>query len=256
MQLIRNFFFSVWFFSLVFLVMGCSKQGAVSGSKLYSTEIREGENRAKEILSHVKLYDNKESIEKIEKVAKRLIKVVEQEYDTTQYQWRFYIVDEKWRANAFCLPGGKIFIFRGLFPYLSNEDELAVVLSHEMIHALKHHQRYRKETKVLSKIGKAVLSTIVFLNPYSLPFVKEQEEKKTDNLVDEYLFLPYIKSHEYEADILGLKLMQKAGYNAKSALSFWSKFSEESRSKPEYLSTHPSTKHRMEKINDFLKREH
>lgn len=246
-----NYLFITFLFSLLF--QSCaSHRSIISTNRTNLSEIREGEERAKEILNHAKLYVDPKAMQKIKNVANKLIAVARHKYDTSNYQWNFYLIDNKWKANAFCLPGGKVFIFTGLLPYLDNEDELAVVLSHEMVHALKHHQKYSKRSKTLAKVGQFILSTLVFINPFSLPFVKKKDMKQSDALVEEHLLLPYIQSHEYEADILGLKLMKEAGFNPHSAIIFWSKFPLKSQIKPEYLSTHPSTKHRLQRIHDFL----
>ena len=234
------------------IIVGCSNKSnnytahSLSSSQL--EEIREGEEMAKKILIRAKFSENQEAIDMVEKVGKRLIEIVDNDYDTTLYQWDFFVIENKWRANAFCLAGGKIFIFSGLFPYIDNEDELALVLAHEMVHALAHHQKKRVRGKKLSDIGKYLASAVIMINPFSLPFVKKMELKESNILVDEFFLLPYVQSHEYEADALGLTLMQKAGYNPHAGLTFWSKFPKESRIKPEYLSTHPSTKNRLKKI--------
>lgn len=254
MRSIKNFF-SLFIF-MIFL-LGCTKIpnnyviNQIGSSHL--EEIREGEEMAKKILNHAKLSQNEKAIKMVKKVGKRLTDVVDREYNTTFYKWEFFVIDNKWRANAFCLSGGKIFIFSGLFPYINNEDELALVLAHEMVHALAHHQKRREGGKSLSDMGKYLTSAIVLINPFSLPFVKKMDIEHSDGLVDEFLFLPYIQSHEYEADALGIALMKKAGYDPYAGLTFWSKFPKESRIQPEYLSTHPSTKHRLEKIQMLIK---
>ena len=250
MQSIKSFFS---LFLLLLFLQSCStlsystsNKNSVNGSHL--EEIREGEALAKKLLYHARLSQDTHARETVKKVGERLILALDNKYDTRGYKWEFFLIEDKWRSNAFCLVGGKIFIFSGLFPYFDNEDELAVVLAHEMIHTLEHHQRVKKRRKLLSKLGNFLVSTAVFLNPYSLPFVKKQELEESRKLVDEYLLLPYMQSQEYEADALGLALMKKAGYNPNAGVTFWSKFPKESRIQPEYISTHPSTKHRLEAI--------
>lgn len=247
------------FFSLLILLLtlsACStpkniEPTSLSGSNL--GEIREGEELAKRLLAHSKFSTNQHAISVINKVGEKLIKVVEKEYDTSHYHWEFFLLEDKWKANAFCLPGGKIFVFSGLFPYLDNEDEIALVLSHEMVHALAHHKRKREGGKSFSKVATFINNTASFLNPFSLAFVKQKDMDKNKVLVEQYLYLPYLQSQEYEADLRGLDIMQKAGYNPQAGLTFWSKFPKESRIRPEYISTHPSSQHRLEKIKALIK---
>ncbi len=252
MQRIKNFFSLTL---LVLLFQSCSQSVPHTTKQMPSTqldEIREGEALAKKLVHHAKLIKDKNTIQTVKKVANSLILALDKQYDTTYYKWEFFIIEDKWRANAFCLAGGKVFIFSGLFPYLDNEDELALVLAHEMIHVLEHHQKIRKRYKSINKITNFIVSSLIFVNPFSLPFAKKRELKESKKLVEEYTLLPYMQSQEYEADALGLALMKKAGFNPKAGVTFWSKFPQESQIKPEYLSTHPSTKHRLEKINALL----
>jgi len=122
-----------------------------------------------------------------------------------------------------------------------------------MVHALAHHQKKREGGKSLSKVVKFISNTVSFLNPFSLGFVKQKDMEQNKVLVDQYLFLPYVQSQEYQADLRGLNIMKKAGYNPQAGLTFWSKFPKESRIRPEYMSTHPSSRHRLEKIKALIK---
>ena len=251
-------FFLKFCFIFIILFNGCTTKSSLRQSHTFSyaepAEIREGEELAKKLLYRSKLSSDAHAISMVKKVGKKLVEVINQKIGKSPYKWNFFVLEEKNKANAFCLKGGKVFVYSGLFPYVDNEDELALVLAHEMIHALAHHQVKRNNRRTLSTIGKNFVSVLSFLNPFTLPFVKKKEINQSEEFVNEFIFYPYAQSQEYEADALGLDLMTKAGYNAKAALSFWSKFPKESSLKPEYSSTHPSTKHRLERLKKFLNR--
>lgn len=252
-MLVKKSFFS---FCFIILLNSCAMKSPVLELHSFSysepSEIREGEELAKKLLYRSKLSSDIYAMTMVNKVGKRLVNVVKDEMGTAPYKWDFFVLEKQSKANAFCLAGGKVFVYSGLFPYLDNEDELALVLAHEMIHTLAHHQVKRKKRRIVSKIGKSLVSIVSFLNPFSLPFVKKKEINHSEALVNELIFFPYTQSQEYEADALGLELMKKAGYNPKAALTFWSKFLKERALKPEYCSTHPSTKHRLERFDEIL----
>lgn len=253
-MLIKKIFLSFYF---IILLSACATKSPDLKLQSFSysepSEIREGEELAKKLLYHSKLSTDTHAINMVKKVGKRLVKIVNKEMGSAPYVWEFFVLDKQSKANAFCLPGGKVFVYSGLFPYLENEDELALVLAHEMIHTLAQHQSKRKTRHTISSIGKSVVSVLAFLDPFTLPFVKKKEINHSEALVKKIIYFPYTQSQEYEADALGLELMKKANYNPQAALTFWSKFLQERASKPEYCSTHPSTKHRLKKFHEILK---
>jgi len=167
------------------------------------------------------------------------------------YRWRYHLINKPQTANAFVLPGGKVFVFSGIFKYASNANELAVVMAHEVAHALKHHgiigaQRAQKAQMLgtllqiglgVAGVGRGAAGALNNLYRYGATFG--------------YL-RPHSREHEMEADSVGLMLMAKAGFDPRAALSFWEKFARASRSGPEYLSTHPIPAHRIENIKRLL----
>jgi predicted Zn-dependent protease len=164
----------------------------------------------------------------------------------TGYQWEFNLIDDPATANAFCLPGGKIAVYSGLLPIAQDDVGLAVVLSHEIAHALAKHSNERLSQILLVQYGGAQLSDAIKNNP----------EETQKNIMTAFglganvgVLLPYNRMQESEADRIGLALMAYAGYDPHQALNFWSRMEKLGGSGlPELLSTHPLDSTR---INDI-----
>jgi len=161
------------------------------------------------------------------------------------YQWEFSLVDNK-DANAFCLPGGKVVVYKGILPYTVDRSGLAVVISHEIAHAVARHGNERMSQEMLVQLGGMALSTAV----------KNKPEQTQNIFLSAYglgsqvgVLLPYSREHELEADKLGLIFMAMAGYNPGTAVTFWERMSSSAGTKPpEFLSTHPSDATRINNI--------
>lgn len=157
------------------------------------------------------------------------------------FAWEFTVLDSN-EANAFCLPGGKVAVYSGIFPFMDNDAELACVVSHEIAHAIARHGGERMSWSELQSLGLMGLSygtkseTIATL--YGLT-------------TDLGVMKPFSRSNETEADLIGLTLMARAGYDPNAAVSFWKKFGSDSQSAIDiFLSTHPSGTTR---VNDLQK---
>ena len=155
-------------------------------------------------------------------------------------KWEF-LVFESSTPNAFCLPGGKIGIYSGLFRYIRNEAELAMVVGHEMSHALYRHISERQETELFTNI----LGTAVQLT------TDDQRIHKGYGAASHLgITLPYSRSQEYEADYMGLKIATEAGYDPRGAIKFLEKLGKipNSEKEFEFFSTHPSASNRVKKL--------
>lgn len=154
------------------------------------------------------------------------------------YQWEFlaFASDE---ANAFCLPGGKIAVYDGLFKYLRNDAELAAVVGHEIAHATARHGGERMTQALAVNLGAVALAVATENQP------SEQRERwllAYTGISNLGVILPYSRVHEYAADEIGLIYMAKAGYDPRAAVDFWTRFAEGKDQNPglaEFLSTHP-----------------
>jgi predicted Zn-dependent protease len=162
-----------------------------------------------------------------------------------EYQWEFFVIDKD-VLNAFCLPGGKVFVYKGLFRAVENEDQLAVVLGHEIAHALARHGAERMSLMQLGRLGKTIAAKTISGGKYAGAI-----NQAYGNFEGVGLVLPFSRKFEYEADEIGLYLMTQAGYNPYEAIKFWDnmrRLSAGKRKPPEFLSTHPADRNRIKKL--------
>jgi predicted Zn-dependent protease len=165
------------------------------------------------------------------------------------YQWEYKLVKDD-TVNAWCMPGGKIVVYSGILPVTQTEGALAVVLGHEISHALLNHGQQRMSADVLQQLGAVGLSLGVSgLSP------EVQSMAMTAYGVGAQVggALPFSRSHESEADHYGLILMAIAGYDPDEAVPFWQRMSEAGGGgTPEFLSTHPSDATRIKQLQGWV----
>lgn len=166
------------------------------------------------------------------------------------FSWEFNLVKSP-QLNAFCMPGGKIVVYEGILKLMNSDDELAVVLGHEVAHAVARHSNERMSQAVATQLGGVALN--VALNE------KSAETRLLGNLVYGLgakvgIMLPYSRKHESEADYMGMILMTIAGYDPHAAAEFWKKMAAQNKGrKPaEFLSTHPSDSKRVRALEKNL----
>ena len=170
--------------------------------------------------------------------------------EISKFKWEFNLVKSD-QVNAFCMPGGKIVVYEGLLRYASTDDELATVMSHEVAHALAKHANERMSQQIMKQYGAQALSLAL----YDKSFATRQIAGVVYGLGSELLvMLPYSRTHEYEADRIGLYLMAIAGYNPSSAVTFWQKMSSGKGGDKgsDIFSTHPSDAGRIKAIQEEL----
>jgi len=157
--------------------------------------------------------------------------------DQESFKWEFVVLDSP-EANAFCLPGGKVAVYSGIFDYMANDAELACVVAHEVAHALARHGGERMSWAKLQTLG----------------MIGVLYGSKSENVAALYglttdvgVMLPFSRSNETEADMIGLTLMARAGYNPQAALTFWKKFGtgKSQSALDSWLSTHPAGEARI-----------
>ncbi|HBL18868.1 MAG: hypothetical protein A2X36_12140 [Elusimicrobia bacterium GWA2_69_24] len=210
-----------------------------------------GAQAYKEILAKAQLSPDQADTELIRKVGLRLSQVAEK----PDFQWEFNLISDDQQINAFCLPGGKVAFYTGILPVAQGEDGIAVVMSHEIAHALARHGAERMSQGMIVNAGGQLLGAAVGAR-------SPQEQK----LYREFysvgtgvgFMLPYSRKHESEADKIGLILMAKAGYDPAQGLLFWKRM-EEATSKgrkddplAKFMSTHPTSVDRQRQIQDWL----
>ena len=165
----------------------------------------------------------------------------------TDLDWEFHVLDDDRVVNAFCLPGGKIFVYSGLLRRVGSEDELATVMAHEAAHALARHGAERASLEIAARLGGAILQLALNDEDPRLADIASRVWGYGSSLG---IMLPYSRKHEYEADAIGLALMDKAGYKLDAAVDFWDMMRQSGNAKPlfNFLSTHPTDEKRIARI--------
>jgi len=169
----------------------------------------------------------------------------------SNYQWEFKVIEDQ-QANAFCLPGGKVAVYTGILPITKDEAGLAVVLGHEVSHAIARHGAERVSQNLLVEVG--LTGTMAALSKGDPNTVKSVGALLGAG-ASVGLLLPWGRSQESEADHLGLIYMAKAGYDPHAARDLWVRMAEASKGggrPPEFLSTHPSEATRIKQIEGWI----
>ncbi|WP_425617160.1 M48 family metallopeptidase [Anatilimnocola sp. NA78] len=173
-------------------------------------------------------------VELVEKVGQRIAAVA----NKPDYKWEFKVIESD-QQNAFCLPGGKVAVYEGIIPVCATEAGLAVVMSHEIAHALARHGGERMSQNMAVDGVKQAVSYVM----------QNQDQTRKDIVLQAYgvssqygVLLPYSRKHESEADHIGVMLLAKAGYDPREAPRFWTRFGEakQGQQQMEFMSTHPS----------------
>lgn len=187
----------------------------------------------------------------IKKVGQRIAKASEkwlaangyQDY-LKDYKWEYNLVQDE-AVNAWCMPGGKIVFYTGILPITQTETGIAVVMGHEVAHALADHGAQRMSAGTLQQLGAATGSVLI----------KDEKTRNTFNQAYGIgstvgVMLPFSRKHETEADKIGLQIMAIAGYNPDEAAELWRRMKAKSggQAPPEFLSTHPSNDTRISNL--------
>jgi predicted Zn-dependent protease len=185
---------------------------------------------------------------KIANAVQTYYKSIGMESELSGYSWEFNLIDDP-QVNAFCMPGGKIVVYTGILPITQNETGLAVVLGHEVAHAIAKHANERMSQQMIAEYGAAGLSSILSKSSSSVQNIGQQ----VFGLGAQYgVLLPFNRKQESEADHLGLIFMAIAGYNPENAVPFWQRMSQQGSTVPEFLSTHPADNTRIADIQKEL----
>jgi len=203
------------------------------------------------------LSQDREKTEMVRRVGNRIREGVERylsrngmEGRLKDYRWEFNLVKSE-EVNAWAMPGGKVVIYTGLLPVARNETGLAVVMGHEIAHAVAKHGDERLSQVLITQMGGMALSEAL----------REAPEETRQLWLAVYgvgtqvgVLLPYSRTHESEADHLGLIFMAMAGYNPGEAVAFWERMLEKSggQAPPEFLSTHPAGETRIRNMKDLM----
>jgi len=164
------------------------------------------------------------------------------------YRWEYNLVDNE-KVNAWCMPGGKIVFYTGILPVTQTEAGIAAVMGHEVAHALANHGQQRMSAQQLQALG-AVAGNIAFANDPQNQAIFNTAYGIGSSVG---IMLPFSRSHESEADRIGLILMAIAGYDPSVAGEFWVRMKNQKGGEPpEILNTHPSSQTRIDNINSWI----
>lgn len=192
----------------------------------------------------------------VKRVGSRIQRAVEQyfaqnnmSHKLRNFQWEFNLIESN-EINAWCMPGGKIVVYSGILPITRDENGLAVVIGHEIAHAVAQHGNERMSQMLLVELGGMTLSEALRDRPQR---TRELWMTAFGLGAQVGAILPYSRLQEKEADRLGLIFMAMAGYDPRSAVEFWQRMAQTSGNGiPEFLSTHPTSRTRIREIQELM----
>ncbi len=236
--------------SVTLVMLGCQQVPMTNRKQMLLTS-EEKENAMgltayQEVLKSESLSKNEKATEIVRRIGQRIAAVA----NRPDFEWEFNVIESE-TQNAFCLPGGKVAVYTGILPVCENEAGLAVVMSHEVAHAIARHGGERMTYQSAQNLGKSAVGYVT----------QKQDEQKQKIVLTAYgaaseygVILPYSRKHEMEADQIGIMLMAKAGYDPSEAPVFWERFgSAKTGATPmEWMSTHPSDATRSAALRELL----
>jgi len=258
---LKTWLFLLFLCVLQTLILSCSTV-AITGRKQLSlvpdsTLNAMSVEQYDKFLSEHEVSDDIGQTQMVKRVGRRIQRAVEQRFaeenrsqELEWYEWSFNLIEDR-SANAWCMPGGRVVVYTGILPVTKDETGLAVVMGHEIAHAIANHGREKISQALVKEFGVIALSEAlaekpaqtrnIFLNAYGVG-------------TEVGVMLPYSRTIESEADRIGLVLMAMAGYDPRAAIDFWQRMAELNRGRtpPEFLSTHPPYEKRIENIRKFL----
>ncbi|WP_423126843.1 M48 family metallopeptidase [Gaoshiqia sp. Z1-71] len=244
----------------LFLVQSCGTVPLTGRSQLNllpeSSMVEMGLTSYGTFLSENKLSTNQTQTDMVKRVGKNIALAVEQylrdngfESYIANFQWEFNLIEDD-VPNAWCMPGGKVVFYTGILPYTQNEAGIAVVMGHEVAHAVARHGNERMSQQMVLQMGGVALSEAVKTKPEETQAIFSTAYGLGSSVG---VMLPFSRKHEYEADKMGLIFMAMAGYDPRSAVAFWKRMSESGGAKtPELLSTHPVDVNRIAALEKIM----
>lgn len=194
--------------------------------------------------------DNHAQVQRLRAIAKKLIPHASRWNERApKWQWEVNLIGSK-EVNAFCMPGGKIVFFSGILSTLKlTDDEVAIVMGHEIAHALREHGRERAAKSALSSAGAKIagigLSALLGINP-------DLTAAATGGVAN-LTMLKFSRDDEIEADLVGLDIVARAGYDPRAGIALWQKMGMLNKNAPpQWLSTHPAGKSRIAEMQKHL----
>jgi predicted Zn-dependent protease len=225
----------------------------VPDSELTSMSYQEYNN----VLKKSKLSTDMAKVSMVRRVGQRIATASEQLLvekghgdDIRNYKWEFNLIEDDKTVNAWCMPGGKVAVYTGLLFISQDENGLAVVMGHEVAHAIAKHGNERMSQSLLAQFGAIGLSVALAGNPGVTSDIFMQAYGVGAQVG---FLLPYSRIQESEADHIGLILMAQAGYDPRGAVVLWQRMNAKGGARPpEFLSTHPAPDSRIRNIESLI----
>ncbi len=210
-----------------------------------------------QVLKENKLSTNQQQAEMIRRVGGKIKGAVEQ-YMSEQglsaqlegFNWEFNLIQNDTIVNAWCMPGGKVAFYTGIMPICKDENGVAVVMGHEVAHAIANHGRERMSQGLVENGLLGTISAAMGQNPTAT----EQIFMQAIGAGADIGMLKFSRNQESEADHIGLIFLAKAGYDPHEAPKFWQRMisMNTGQKPPEFLSTHPSDERRVQQLNNWI----
>jgi predicted Zn-dependent protease len=174
----------------------------------------------------------------------------DQGYDSlvNELDWEFNLLENE-EVNAWCMPGGKVAFYTGILPFTRDETGIAVIMGHELAHAVANHSGERMSQEILMELGVGSIDLAMGQDPT----LTQEILLLSIGLASNLKILSFSRKHELEADRMGLIFMALAGYDPREAPAFWERMAEDSEEEGfEFLSTHPGPSRRIERLNSLM----
>lgn len=196
-----------------------------------------------EMKASMPLMTDRATIDYIACVANAVVNELEEPYSEFEWEMAIFDVDS---VNAFAMPGGKIGVMKGILKAAQNQDQLAAVIGHEIAHVTARHANERASRGGFSNVGVQVAAVLLGGGNQGATYTAYEALKAGEALG---IMLPFSRSQESEADVIGLEYMAKAGFDPRQSVPLWQNMGAEAEEAPaEFLSTHPSSENRIDQL--------
>lgn len=251
---VRHFIRTLVPLTLLVHLVGCTSNPYTNRSQLLliseGQEVQMGNKLYAQVLDdpEVVVSTNPAEVDPVKRVAQRIISAAQQSKYAERaksFDWDVTVIKNDKTKNAWALPGGKIAVYTGIFPEANNENGLAAIMGHEVVHALARHGAERSSQRLAADLSMQITSQALGMSRVGSSLAMQA--------LGVGILLPFSRSHESEADYIGLLLAAEAGYDPREAVLLWQRMAEASKgAPPEFLSTHPSHTTRIQDLQKWM----
>lgn len=251
---VRHFIRTLVPLTLLIHVVGCASNPYTNRSQLLliseGQEVQMGNKLYAQVLDDpdVAVSTDSAEVDPVKRVAQRIISAAQRSKYAERaksFDWEVTVIKDDNTKNAWALPGGKIAVYTGIFPEANNENGLAAIMGHEVVHALARHGAERTSHRLAADVGMQITSQALGMGRVGSSLAMQA--------LGVGILLPFSRSHESEADYIGLLLAAEAGYDPREAVLLWQRMAEASKgAPPEFLSTHPSHETRIQDLQKWM----